>query len=237
MKTISIMTLVAGLASASAATAQTAPETPVFVDVSVGSQTQSRTLDTSSSFPLYGETAAINTRQQIDGGPFFDISGGYRVTRNVGIAIGVSTFSRDGEGTAIASIPNPLVFARPATVTLPAPGLKHSELGTHLMAVFFVPLTGNLDVALSVGPSFIRLKQDVTSVSVAPNTQNATINVATESATAKGVNVGVDTSYMFHPNLGVGVFLRYAGGTVDLPSVTEVKVGGFQVGAGARLRF
>jgi hypothetical protein len=42
---------------------------------------------------------------------------------------------------------------------------------------------------------------------------------------------------MFQPQLGAGVFLRYAGGSVDLPEVSNVKVGGFQGGFGLRLRF
>jgi hypothetical protein len=36
---------------------------------------------------------------------------------------------------------------------------------------------------------------------------------------------------------GVGAFIRYAGATVDLPSVSDLKVGGFQIGGGLRVRF
>jgi hypothetical protein len=36
---------------------------------------------------------------------------------------------------------------------------------------------------------------------------------------------------------GGGIFVRYNGGSVDLPSAANVKAGGFQMGIGARLRF
>jgi len=42
---------------------------------------------------------------------------------------------------------------------------------------------------------------------------------------------------LFTPRIGAGVFIRYAGGSVDLPSAPDVKVGGFQIGVGARVRF
>jgi len=42
---------------------------------------------------------------------------------------------------------------------------------------------------------------------------------------------------MAKPNYGAGVFLRYAGATIELPSAGNVKVGGLQLGIGARLRF
>jgi hypothetical protein len=42
---------------------------------------------------------------------------------------------------------------------------------------------------------------------------------------------------MFNPKYGFGLFVRYAQGTVDLPAVTGVKVGGLQSGVGFRARF
>jgi hypothetical protein len=82
------------------------------------------------------------------------------------------------------------------------------------------------------------VKQElVSSITVPPGTQDANLNVETESKTAFGVNLGVDGSYLITRNYGVGVFIRYAGGQVDLPSAEDMRVGGFQAGVGARLRF
>ena len=45
---------------------------------------------------------------------------------------------------------------------------------------------------------------------------------ADESATAIGINLGFDASLMLTPHYGAGIFVRYAGGSVDLPSVSDV---------------
>jgi len=74
-------------------------------------------------------------------------------------------------------------------------------------------------------------------VTVPSRTQNINIATGSEEGTAKGVNVGVDGTYLFTPRVGAGIFLRYAGGSVDLPSAPGLKVGGFQAGIGARIRF
>src|SRR6266566_3595868 len=101
----SLAVLIAGLtlAGSSAATAQTKASTSMFfVDVNVGAQTQSRTLDSSTSFPLYGETAVINAAQSIGSGGLFDISGGYRILPRVSAALGFSVFSKSGDGAISA---------------------------------------------------------------------------------------------------------------------------------------
>jgi hypothetical protein len=234
-----VAVLIAGLtlAASSSATAQTQNPTTIFVDVNAGAQTQSRAIESSTSFPLYGETAVINAAQSIDSGGLFDISGGYRFMRSYGVAIGVSTFSKSGDGSLVASIPSPIAFNRSVTTTSTASDLKHSEVGTHVMFVYFVPVLTNFDVSLFVGPSFFRLKQDILSASVPAGTQTANVATQEQKGNATGANVGVNLNYMYRPNYGGGVFLRYAGASVDLPSASNVKVGGFQLGIGLRLRF
>jgi hypothetical protein len=238
-KMTTVAALIAGftLAGSSTASAQAPSPSSVFVDVNGGAQTQTQTLNTSTSFPLYGETAIINAAQAIDGGGLFDFGAGYRITRAFGIGVGFSFFSKTGEGNLAASIPDPLVLNRPRAVTASATGLKHREIGTHVMAVWFLPIDDKLDVTLFAGPSFIRLTQDVISGSVPAGTQTLNTANQTEKANATGANVGASVNYMFAPQYGIGIFLRYAGASTDLPSATDVKVGGFQVGGGLRLRF
>ena len=230
--------LIAGLmlAGSSVATAQTQTTTRFFVDVNGGAQTQARTLNTTTSFPLYGETAIINSAQAVDGGGLFDFSGGYRIHRQFSVGVGFSVFSKSGSGTIAASIPNPAVVNRPATSTTSGSDLKHREFGTHLMFIWTQPIHKNFEAAIFGGPSFIKLTQDVMTATVPAGTQ--TVNVASQSqnATAKGGNVGVNLNYMVKPNYGVGVFIRYAGATAKLPA-GNAKVGGLQLGGGLRLKF
>jgi len=233
-----VLITVAVLLTASTARAQTTNVAETgFLNVSIAAQTQSRDISTNSSFPLYGETARIASAQRIGSGPVFDVNGGYRLTRTFGIGAGVSFFSRSGTGTIVASIPNPLIFNRPVTVTVGQDGLKHSELGAHIMAVWFVPVTVNFDVTLSAGPSFTRVKQDIGTATVPAGTQNANVAVESRTATAKGVNVGVAANYLFNTHYGAGAFMRYVSGSADFPEVNDVKVAGFQIGIGLSLRF
>jgi hypothetical protein len=234
---LAVLTAALSVAASSPAMAQAQQPTSIFVDVNVGAQTQSRAIESSTSFPLYSETAVINAAQSIDSGGLFDISGGYRFMRKFGVALGVSTFSKSGEGSLVASIPSPNVINRPAIVNASATDVKHKELGTHVMFVYFVPVLENFDVSVFVGPSFFHLTQDILSATVPAGTQTIAVATASQKGNGTGANAGINFNYMFRPNYGGGLFIRYAGATVDLPSAAGVKVGGFQVGIGARLRF
>lgn len=209
-----------------------------YLNVNVGAQPQRRTIRTADSFSLYDETATVTSSQPIKNGPMFDVSGGYRVTRRFVIAVGVSSFRSSSTSTITASIPDPSVFDRPKTVTQDTSDLGRTEVGVHMQAVWFIPVTDKIDVALSAGPSFIRVTQELTpTVTVPARTQNISASEESQSGTALGVNVGFDGTYMLTPRYGAGVFLRFAGGSVDLPAVADLKVGGFQGGFGFRVRF
>ena len=46
-----------------------------------------------------------------------------------------------------------------------------------------------------------------------------------------------DISYLVAPKIGIGFLVRYVIANADLPSVPDLKIGGFQFGGGARFRF
>jgi hypothetical protein len=208
------------------------------IAINVGAQTRSSTSTTDFTFPVYGQTAAVTTSASVDGGPLFDLSGTYRVMRNVGVGVGYSAFSKTGVAQGAASIPSPIFFNQPATVTIGAVDAKHTENNVYVVVAGFVPITDVIELTLFIGPSFTKVKQDViSSVTVPPGTQSVVSAVQTESGTAKGVNVGADLSYQFTKLVGAGAFIRYNGGSVDLTTLSGVKAGGFQLGIGARLRF
>jgi hypothetical protein len=246
LKTMSILAMAGAMAAVgSEARAQTQPPpaTKGFVNVNVGMQPSSRSVGRTNSFPVYGETATLTTAQENGEGGIFDITGGYRFGPdwygpNLGVAVGFSNFTNTSDSGVVVTVPDPLIFDRPQTVNTSVNDLQYSERGVHLQAVWFMPITNQIDVALSAGPSFIRVSQDlVSTVSIPAGTQNATPVVATEKKTGIGINIGIDGSYLFTRNLGAGVFLRYAGAKVDLPSIGDLRVGGFQAGVGARVRF
>jgi hypothetical protein len=232
------------VSSSAAAQTQTTP-TKYFVDVNGGAQTQSRSIDTSTSFPLYNETAVINTAQGIDGGGLFDFSVGYRLPTSLvsfgpgafGVGVGVSTFSDKGNSSVAASIPSPIAFNKAETVTTSASDLKHKEVATHILFSYFYTVRDKIEVALSVGPSFFNVSQDFTTATVPTGTQSLSLGTVRERTTAVGANFGFNANYFVRPNYGAGIFLRYAGATADFDTFSGLKVGGFQIGGGLRLRF
>jgi hypothetical protein len=238
-RTFVMAMLIAAVAANASAQTQPPPANMGFVNISFGGQPSSRDVGVATTFPIYGETANLTTTQENGGGALFDITGGYRIRPSIAVAIGFSNFSNSSDATVGTAIPNPLVFDQPLISSQTVSGLEHSERGIHIMAVYFMPVTDKIDVALSLGPSFILVKQDlVSSVDVPPGTQIANPVVTNEEATGVGINIGIDGTYLINRMFGAGVFLRYAGAKVDLSdAVQDVSVGGFQIGGGLRLRF
>ena len=61
-----------------------------FANVSFGVQAPSHTLTTDTTFDIYGETASQIASQDVGGGAFFDISGGYKVWKNLAAGVGIT---------------------------------------------------------------------------------------------------------------------------------------------------
>jgi hypothetical protein len=222
--------------SAAPAAAQTTKN--LFLDLNAGVQVSSRTFVVDSSPIVFGETAIISTSHDVGSAPLFDVSAGYRVWRDLSIGLGFSFASSSADAAMTAAVPDPLFHDRRVTTTATADGLKHSEKAFYIQALWTVPVTDKMDASFSVGPSFINVSQELVSgITVAAGSLNATPVTEKQSDTAKGFHVGADLSYLLNPRYGVGGFVRYVGGSVGLPSVVELKLGGFQIGGGARLRF
>ncbi len=208
-----------------------------------------------STFTKYDETGTTTSASTVTfKKSLVDISGGVRVINNFGLAVGFTSSSTIGTGTLSASVPHPLVYNSPRMAGGTLDGLDHFESALNVMAVYVVNLPMSFQAAVSAGPTFFKVTQDtIGTVSVAdevaPYTritlQNPTVVTTTANKTA--LNVGLDLAW-FSPlrasvlsNLGVGVFVRYAGTTMELTpegvDPISMKVGGFQYGAGLRIRF
>ena len=239
-ETMRILALAAAvlLGGEARAQAQMADGRKVFVNVNGGIQLSDRSIFTRDSFRLYDEDATVEATQPVSGGAIFDISAGYQVWGGLFAGVAITTFSDGSSSTVTASIPDRLLFETPRLVTLTVDGLTRRERGTHILFGWFIPVVDNVDVAVSVGPSFMRLTQEfVSTVTVALNTQDATAVVVDQSGTGVGVHFGVDGTYTFTPNVGAGLFLRVVRASVDLDALPGAKVGGVQMGVGARIRF
>jgi hypothetical protein len=253
MKHIVCNGLTAGfiLAAASASYAQTAAGPKgIFVNVNGGGQTQQRTFNTAFEFPIYDQTGTVAASQNVGRGPIFDLSGGYRVWSDLSIGVGLTTYSKTGQIVGRASIPHELFLDRHASSDLDG-NSKRTERSVYIEAVWSfplnrfipMPLLDKLDVALSAGPSFITVEQDVlVGVTVPQGSQQATADIQRRKDSTVGIIVGADLNYMVMRTAGVGIgvggFIRYQGaGDVDLAPAEKQSTGGFQTGGGLRLRF
>jgi len=225
------------VATATQASAQSAVSGKLFFGFEFGAQPTQREANSVTEFPLYDETATIAATNPIRNGAVYGFSGGYKLTPSFGVGAGVNFFnSRDAEASIIASIPDPVFFNRPKVVTATVTGLEHSEIATNISVVWFYPITETFEVAVSGGPTIYSVSHDVPTASV-PSGQNLVTGFVTENATAVGGHISFEGNYMFTPRYGTGVFLRYQGAKVDLPSIEDLTVGGLQVGVGFRARF
>jgi opacity protein-like surface antigen len=210
----------------------------VFVGVNAGGQVQTHTFASGFELPVYNQTAAMNTSTGIDGGPIFDLNAGYRIMRRVGVAAGFSTFSVTGATNAVALVPNPSFFNRAATVTVPEQGAKRTERSVYVQVVGFYDVTDKIEVSAFAGPSFLNATQElITGFTVPTGTQDVVVTSEKQSGSSVGLIAGVDASYLLTSKIGVGGFIRYNGGSVDLDAVDNLKVGGLQIGAGIRIRY
>lgn len=211
-----------------------------FVNLTGGVQVGSHTLDTSTAFDLYDEQATVGTTQKVKGGGLFDVSAGYKVWRNFAIGAGYSMTSGKADATVSASVPDPVFFDRHRSITAAASGLKHKESVINLSGVWMVPVTDKIDVGVSAGPSIFNVKQDIPSTLTLaePGPTVSKVSVTSPSKTTVGLNFGVDVAYMINKRFGVGGLARYTWGSVDLEGASgKLTVGGFQAGAGLRVRF
>jgi hypothetical protein len=193
------------------------------------------------------EDGRIDTTYNVKGGPGFDIAGGARVFRHLGLGIGVSRFSTSTPAAIAGSVPHPFFFNRLRSVSGSAPGLTREELVVHVQARGIFEAGSRLEVMVFGGPSFFKVNQAVVTdftLNESYPFDDATFNSA-RTTDAKvshiGFNAGGDVTFFFARQLGVGATVQFAGAKVQLPgagaATQEVNVGGGKVGVGVRIRF
>ena len=212
-----------------------------------GFQAGDHDITRSTVFPLYDEEGSIDiTQTGIGGGGFFDFGANYRVRNQLGVGLAFTFNSSEGEGTVNGSIPHPLFFDTFRTLTASASDLEHKERGVHVQATWHIPFTEDLDFTVSGGPSFFNISQDFirrVTFSETPPFDTVTVDeveLLSLRKNAVGFNIGVDASYTITPMIGVGVLARYTRAETDFDlndnDSASVKAGGFQIGAGVRVR-
>jgi hypothetical protein len=200
------------------------------------------------SWQSFAETATVTVSFPAKNAAGFDVGGGYRFWRNLALGVELSTVSRSTTATINGSLPNPLYLNRPIALSGGIPS-NNTETAIHLHAVWAIPVSPKMTLMVSGGPSIFSVKQTIVEpqgiglTSGYPFTSGEVTSANTTDATktAVGFGAGADVAYYFSRIVGVGGMIRYARASVSFPvdgqpSVT-MNAGGFQAGAGLRLRF
>lgn len=239
------------LMPATPATAQLrkAPPKPTRFTLSVSGGAQAAPNDLSDHFtlPKNVETETIDVKYPMKPQPLVDVGASYRVWKNLGLGVAVSRATGNGTADVTASVPHPFFFNQPRTVTGTEKGIVHAETGAHLQVQYLVPASGHLRFVLAAGPSWTTVEHEVvTNVTVVESYpyDAATFGGAVtklSNASAVGFNAGVDATWMFTHNAGIGGLIRYTRANINLNAgdgrTLAMKAGGVQGGVGIRLAF
>lgn len=221
-----------------------------YINVGWGVESGSSAMSDARTSTIYEETATLSSASTFTSGSLFDVGVGIRVWRNLTVGAGYHQEQNDAEGQLTGSVPSPIFFNRPRTLSATEGGLERREKATHLQIGWVMPFSDKIDVLVYGGPSFFRIEQDVISdvrfseQGGAFTAVDAVVTTATRKQSKTGYNVGADATYIAWSNdsirLGVGGFVRFskADATIQLLSTEQpTEVGGMQFGFGARLRF
>ncbi len=201
-------------------------------------------------FRAYGEEAAFQTRQDIEGGALIDVGGRIRAWRQ--LEVGATYTQLNGLDPAVVSgsVPHPIEFNQPRTADPQTFQLIHRERATHVSAAWVVPIPFDAHFAIAVfgGPSFFSVQQGLVTYVTAREaggppfaTVNVTVDTGEHRRNAVGGHIGADVTFKPTEFVGLGFLVRYAAASVTLPSsispAVPLTVGGFQTAGGLRLWF
>ena len=216
------------------------------VSVNAGAQWSSDSFTGSTTKLVYAENAVVNTTYDIGRGLLFDGGVLVRIAGGFHAGVAVSSFAKGHDEAVAAAIPHPFFFNKPRPLDGVAANLERREVATHLQAAYIIS-PGRLDIALSAGPSWFHVEQDlVTGVTYteAYPFDTATFAAASSarvSATRVGFNAGIDAGLRLSRHVGVGGLVRLSRATVELPlpGAAGIKsdAGGVQAAGGVRFYF
>ena len=217
-----------------------------FLNINGAVQTADRTVTHALAEPLYGETATYEATMTSPGGGLLDAWAGVRVWGDLGVSVGATVLNARGTTTISGSVPSPLFTNRHRAASLERQSVNHQQAGVHLALVYMLPVSERVHVAVSAGPCAFRLRHDTLSTVILTEAASYTaveladFTTTVEEGRGIGYNAALDVTYLLTRFFGVGLLLRYTGGSVDFPSADgsqSTKVGGMQAGPPLRIRF
>lgn len=237
----------AALAGAVLLPAMAGAQTGGWVSFNGATQATATRFNENVVFTEFHEDADFNAAYDVGTGMVFDGGGGVRLASGLGFGVAVSRFERLDPVSIDARIPHPFFFNRARSLTGGEPDLGRLETAVHVEVRWVESVADTVELAVFGGPTLFNVQQDlVTAIGydhAYPYDEASLASASTMpvSASAIGFHAGADIGFFFSEVVGLGVLIRYSGGSVDLPgdgeNMVPVDTGGFHVGGGLRLRF
>ena len=229
--------------------AQAVPPGWLALHANFGYQFGSEELRQRIEFRVYGEDARFLATHDTVGGPAVDLGGFIDVWERLSVGASYAQTKGSDMTTVTGTVPHPILSSSDRTIAAETLDLTREERSVYIHVAWLIDLPiDKLDMRVMGGPVYFNLTQGVVTgvvVSEAGGPPFQSVNVDRIAIgevikNAWGGHAGLDVSYMFMPTVGVGGFVRFARGTVSLPTGdtnVSVTVGGLQIGGGARFRF
>lgn len=192
----------------------------------------------------YAEQARVTMHYVPPSGVAVEGGVGVRVWKNLALGATVSVFSKSTPVTVDGTVPHPLYLHRDRSISGNFSAARQ-EAAVHVQATWVVPSGRHVMVALSGGPSYFKMSQDMAdgvNLSTVYPYDTTDVTGARTSRVSKGglgFNAGADVAYYFSRLVGVGGFVRFSQATLTFPTPgdsAKAKAGGLQAGFGVRLR-
>jgi hypothetical protein len=237
--------------------ARTVRPAHAWVDVNIGvALAVEDSYSSTATRPLNGQPATFQADYHLPPGIAFDVGGGVMVTRLIGVGVTFTSTTQDDPADLSIDIPHPILSNANATDTGSTDrDLKRSEGSLHIHGVWVTQTSATTQLRVFGGPTYFRVRQDAVEdirydeeflpfepVHEVEITDAVIQRISADDANGWGFHVGADFASFVTPVVGFGVVVRYSHGTVEvidpLSSLdADLDVGGFQAGAGVRVRF
>jgi hypothetical protein len=217
-----------------------------YIAVDGGYQVHSLTFSETHHETVFAEDSTWSANYRVKNGVRYEVGGGIRVWRNLLGAVTYSFYEDTNPAALSAAVPHPFRFSDPRSISAESSPLRQSEQAIHVSAAWMTPVTRHLELGFFGGPSVFRVKRSLVDEILYTDTypyDTITFTRAASGDASKaqiGGHAGVDATWLFTRRFGIGGAVRYTTATVDLATPAggslSLKVGGFQAGAGLRLR-
>ena len=219
-------TVILGAVLTAGAVVPAAAQERFRISANVGQQATTTTVTQEQTFDRYFEQGSFTFEPTVPKATIYDFGIAVRVWRALHAGAAMSLFEKTEPGTVTAKVPHPLQFNRPRTTTGDIADVRRREIGQHFMVGWNLSTvaaarrrtaTRGLDFTLFAGPSiFVTDQLFVTSLmlslekEVFPFDELAFPGAQTQTVRENvlGYNAGVDMTWRFSKNVGVGLLLR-----------------------------